>query len=212
MGRPAAGTVADTSFARDVSDAFDEKEHREGDQEFRRRHNGRRAGHCPTESADIRSGKAASKAVLGSAEKLMAALDNPDSKDFDESVNLLAEYAGRQARGACRRNTAKDPQLGGRTSRPTPGWPRCARWARRESLDNVDALIYALTDPDPLVVREANEALLRIGRSPTMVRLPANPTPKTAARRSKNGRPGIGRSGRTRNLDFQSNVTADILF
>jgi len=37
-------------------------------------------------------------------------------------------------------------------------------------------LIYALSDPVPDVVRAANEALLRISRNPSLVRLPDNPT------------------------------------
>ena len=41
-------------------------------------------------------------------------------------------------------------------------------------LDNVETLIYALTDPDYRVVRAANEALLRIRRVPTVVVLPDN--------------------------------------
>ena len=37
---------------------------------------------------------------------------------------------------------------------------------KTRDLDNVETLIYALTDPDPRVVRAANEGLLRIRRVP----------------------------------------------
>ena len=47
---------------------------------------------------------------------------------------------------------------------------------KTRDLDNVRVLIYALTDPDREVVRAANEGLLRISRSPSLVRLPDNPT------------------------------------
>ncbi len=43
---------------------------------------------------------------------------------------------------------------------------------KTRDLDNADVLIYALTDPEPGVVRAANEALLRISRSPSLVQLP----------------------------------------
>jgi hypothetical protein len=42
-------------------------------------------------------------------------------------------------------------------------------------LDNVPVLIYALSDPVVEVARAANEALLRISRSPSLVRFPENP-------------------------------------
>ncbi len=47
---------------------------------------------------------------------------------------------------------------------------------RAQDLDNVPALIYALSDPDPLVVREARDGLRRISRRFRGFGLPANPT------------------------------------
>ena len=41
-------------------------------------------------------------------------------------------------------------------------------------LDNVETLIYALTDPDPRVVRAADEGLMRIRRVTTGSTLPEN--------------------------------------
>ncbi len=46
--------------------------------------------------------------------------------------------------------------------------------AKARDLDNVETLIYALTDPDYRVVRAANDGLLRIRRVPTIVVLPDN--------------------------------------
>ena len=43
---------------------------------------------------------------------------------------------------------------------------------KTRDLDNAEVLIYALTDPDQGVVRAANEGLLRISRSPSLVQLP----------------------------------------
>ena len=43
---------------------------------------------------------------------------------------------------------------------------------KTRDLDNADVLIYALTDPEQGVVRAANEGLLRISRSPSLVQLP----------------------------------------
>ncbi len=47
---------------------------------------------------------------------------------------------------------------------------------RSRDLDNVPALIYALSDPDPRVVREARDGLRRISRRFRGFGLPANPT------------------------------------
>ncbi len=45
-------------------------------------------------------------------------------------------------------------------------WRPWSPWAKRADLDNVPALIYALTDPDREVVIEARKALERISRNP----------------------------------------------
>ena len=48
--------------------------------------------------------------------------------------------------------------------------------AKSRDLNNVETLIYALTDPDYRVVRAANTGLLRMRRVPTVVVLPDNLT------------------------------------
>jgi hypothetical protein len=131
----------------------------------------------PMGTGDIRGGKGASKAVLGSAEKLLAALDNPKGKDFDESVNLLADMPAENVGALPEEYRARIRSLVGAKSADAR-LAAVKALGKARSLDNVDALIYALTDPDPLVVREAHEALLRTARSPTMIRLPDNPTPE----------------------------------
>ena len=47
---------------------------------------------------------------------------------------------------------------------------------KQRNLDHVPTLIYALTDPDPVVVREARDGLRRIGRKFRGFGLPDEPT------------------------------------
>ena len=125
----------------------------------------------PTDASGIRSGKDANKAVLGSAEKLIAALDNPNSKDFDQSLNQLADMPADEA-GALPEEFRERIRSLVRAKSADARLAAVRSLGKSRSLDNVDALIYALTDPDPAVVRAANDGLLRISRSPSLVQLP----------------------------------------
>jgi hypothetical protein len=140
--------------------------------------------------------------VLGSAEKLLSALDNPSNKDFDQSVNLLAEMPADKVGALSEEYREKIRRLVSNKSADAR-LAAVRALGKARSLDNVDTLIYALTDPDPLVVREAHEGLLRTARSPTMFHLPENPTPEDCRMAIEKWKAWYRAIRPNANLDFQ---------
>lgn len=109
-------------------------------------------------------GQIVARPLLGPAEKLLASLEQPDGRDFDKSVELLAALPGSQIESLTAKYGDKIRQLVGNKS-PEARLAAVRTLGKTRNLDNVETLIYALTDPDPRVVRTAHNGLLRIRRS-----------------------------------------------
>jgi hypothetical protein len=125
-----------------------------------------------TRRIEIKGGSIVARPLLGPGQKLLDALDKPDGKDFDSSVELLSQLPTEEVEKL-------KAKYGGDTIRrlvsSKSAEVRLAAVlaiAKTRDLDNVEALIYALTDPDYRVVRAANAGLLRIRRVPVVVVLP----------------------------------------
>ncbi len=126
-----------------------------------------------TDRIELRNGNIVSRPLLGPAEKLLAALDKPDGRDFDNSVDLLAQLPADEVEKLAAKYGDKIRRLVGSKS-PEARLAAVLALAKTRDLDNVETLIYALTDPDYRVVRAANDGLLRIRRIPAVVVLPDN--------------------------------------
>lgn len=128
-----------------------------------------------TSMVEVRGGRVVAKPLLGPAEKLLAALETSEAQDFDGTVDLLADLPADKIEALASRQGEIIRRLVKNQS-PEARLAAVRVLGKVRSLDNVEALIYALSDPDPFVVRAANESLLRISRNPTMVSLPEEPT------------------------------------
>ncbi|MBN1395366.1 MAG: hypothetical protein JW959_10115 [Pirellulales bacterium] len=117
-------------------------------------------------------GKVVSRPRVGPAEALLAALDDPELTNIDDSVDLLKDLPEESIEdlmgkygGAIRKLVANNsPKARLVIVKDVLGKTR--------NLDNVEVLLYALTDPVPEVAIAANEALGRIRRNSDAVSLP----------------------------------------
>jgi hypothetical protein len=124
-----------------------------------------------TARVEVRGGQVVAKPLLGPAESLLKALDGADDKDYDQALDLLAELPAADLESLVAKHGETLRRLVGNKS-PEARLAAVRALGKATDLDNVPAFIYALSDPDPEVVRAAHEALLRVGRSPTLIRLP----------------------------------------
>ena len=104
---------------------------------------------------------------------MLDSLDKPDSRDFTKSVELLADLPSDKMESLTSKYGDKIRKLVENKS-PQARFAAVRLMGKTRDLDNVEALIYALTDPDSTVVCAANEALLRIRRIPEAATLPEN--------------------------------------
>ena len=117
-----------------------------------------------SEIVKVRQGQVVATPKLEAVEKLLAATDDTDDADFAEMVAVLPPE---EARVLVSKHAQKLKAMSGDTSAD-------ARLAavkilgQSSDLDNVPTLIYALTDPEPAVVLEAQAGLRRIGRKSTV--------------------------------------------
>jgi hypothetical protein len=126
-----------------------------------------------TSRIELRNGNIVARPLLGPGEALIRALENPDSRRFDESVERLADLPSDQFEKLAAKYGDKIRQLV-RSKSPEARLAAVKALGTTRDLDNVEMLIYALTDPDYRVVRAANDGLLRIRRVPLVVPLPEN--------------------------------------
>ncbi|MFZ1935997.1 MAG: prenyltransferase/squalene oxidase repeat-containing protein [Thermoguttaceae bacterium] len=121
---------------------------------------------------ELRNGNIVARPMLGPAERLLAALDDASvSREFDNSANLFADLPSDKVEELANKYGDKIRRLVSSKS-PEARLAAVQLLARTRDLDNVETLIFALTDPDYRVVRAANDGLLRIRRIPTVVALP----------------------------------------
>ena len=116
-------------------------------------------------------GKVVSRPLMGPAERLLAALANPELANIDDSVNLVEELPADKIETLVSKHGDVLRRLVGNKS-PKARWAIVKTLGKTRNLDNVEVLIYALTDPIPEVARAANESLSRIRRNLDAVVLP----------------------------------------
>jgi hypothetical protein len=127
----------------------------------------------PKDTSDVSvvKGRIVSRPLLGTGEALIAALERPDGRDFDKSIEILAELPGGEVERLAAKHGDKIRQLVGARS-PEARLNAVKALSKIRDLSNVETLLYALTDPDPRVVQAANDGLLRIRRIPAGPALP----------------------------------------
>lgn len=116
-----------------------------------------------TGAVDVRDGKVVPKTTLGSAEKLLAALEDPNDPDYAQAVEALGALPPMESDTLAAKHRDRLRELAGGASAEARLAAVRALGAAG-NLDNVPTLIYALGDPDPEVVRAADEGLRRISR------------------------------------------------
>jgi hypothetical protein len=100
------------------------------------------------------------------AEALIKALEDKDNKDPDKTVELLAQLPEEKLESLSLKDAAAIRKLVSNKLASTRMVAVRALCKTPRDLDNVPVLIYALSDPDADIAREANEGLRRIARSP----------------------------------------------
>jgi hypothetical protein len=119
-----------------------------------------------TGDVHVRKGKVVSKSLLGPAERLLDAIENPETSNAEEIAELFDELTRKQADQLLGEHARKLRDMVGERSAKARLAAVSALGSSRD-LDNVPVLIYALTDPDAQVFRAARDALRRVTRKPT---------------------------------------------
>lgn len=132
----------------------------------------------PDETADVRlrDGKVVAQPLSGPAEQLLALIENPDHDDFLSAVEGFESFAVEADEATLNQHAVRLQKLAG-AERPEARLAAVRALGRTRDLDHVPTLIWALTDPDVRVVREARDALRFISRKFDGFGLPDNPTP-----------------------------------
>ena len=116
-----------------------------------------------TSRVEVREGKVVPKMLLGSAEKLLAALDDPDDPQYAKAIDALAALEPKQAETLAAKHRRTLQELAADES-PEARIAAVRALGAGGDLDNVPTLIYAMGDPEPAVVRQARDGLRRISR------------------------------------------------
>jgi len=127
-----------------------------------------------TEGAQVRQGQVVARPLLGPAEELLAALENPDSQEYEGAIELLAQLPTEKAEELVGKQAKRLRELAGGRS-PEGRIAAVRTLGKSRHMDSVPTLIYALTDPDARVVMAARDALRRISRRPKGFGLPEQP-------------------------------------
>jgi len=127
------------------------------------------------DQAELRRGQLVQRSLAGSTQRLLDALEDAENRDFDQEAGLLAELPADEIEMLSASQRATVRRL---VNHPSPAARLAAVQAlgKTRNLDNVGVFLYALSDPDSAVVLAANEALLRISRSPRLVVVPDDPS------------------------------------
>jgi HEAT repeat protein len=132
----------------------------------------------PANTADLREheGRIIEKPLAGTLDELLALIEKSNLPDLDrlaasaEAVTLDPDVVKRSGQITRLRALVS-------TDAFEPRLIAVKALARVRELDNVPILIYALTDPDLRIVREADQGLRFISRKFDGVGLPAEPKP-----------------------------------
>ncbi len=128
-----------------------------------------------TRRVEVRRGKVVTESPAGLAESLLEVLKKPGGLRDPGVIEGLVELPVEESRALISEHAAKLRELA-RDSSPEARRAAVSALVRSGSLDNVPTLIYALTDPDPAVVREARDGLRRISRRIGGFGLPNEPS------------------------------------
>ncbi len=157
-----------------------------------------------TARVTIADGQVVAQARWTTAEQLLPILEHGAGVDFDAAIEALAQLPPPQAEIlAASRPDVLRRLAAGRSVQARLAAVRAL--GRSGSLDQVPALIYALSDPDPAVVYQAGDGLRRITRSagPRPLGPPATPVRRSeeiqVLERLVPGRPSGGRVRRLKN-------------
>ncbi len=123
-----------------------------------------------TTAVEVRDGKVVPKTLWTSAEKLLAALEDPDSSDYAEAVEWLQWIPPQDSDTFGVRERERLRELAGADT-PEARLAAVQAISAAPNLEDVPVLIYALEDTDPEVVQAALEGLHRISRRIEPVRL-----------------------------------------
>jgi hypothetical protein len=127
-----------------------------------------------TGRAEVRMGKVVAGPLVERAEELLAVLEDRENPDYEQALELLAELPPQELEALKGGQAAKLRRLAGGGS-PEARRAAVEALAKTRSLDSVPTLIYALSDADAEVAREARDALRRISRKPSGFRLSERP-------------------------------------
>ncbi len=128
-----------------------------------------------TDQVELLGGKVVAKAKMGPAERLLKLINATEDIDYSQAADLLAELPPHEAEAATKKHTEAFRRLVADKS-PEARITAIRALATHRNLENVPTLIYALTDPDSVVLREARDALRRISRKPNGFGLPEEPS------------------------------------
>ncbi|MFH1918686.1 MAG: HEAT repeat domain-containing protein [Planctomycetota bacterium] len=120
-------------------------------------------------------GNVVAKPQLASLDKVLASLDDATSPQYAEALEVLAELPSEEAGDLVAKHLKMLKELAGDASAEAR-LAAVRALGKQRNLDHVPTLIYALTDPDPVVVREARNGLRRISRKFRGFGLPDEPT------------------------------------
>lgn len=128
-----------------------------------------------TDQVELLGGKVVAKSKMGPAERLLKLINATDDIDYSQAADLLAELPPNEAEAATKKHTEAFRRLVADKS-PEARIAAIRALATHRNLENVPTLVYALTDPDMVVLREARDALRRISRKPKGFGLSGEPS------------------------------------
>jgi hypothetical protein len=117
------------------------------------------------ERMEIKNGQLVTQQSLGVADDLLKMLDDTKDADYEKALEMMADLPSQQVESLLSKHGEKLRKLT-REQEPEARMAAVVALGKSRNLDNVPALIYALTDPDREVVIEARKALERISRNP----------------------------------------------
>lgn len=120
-------------------------------------------------------GNVVAKPQLASLDKVLASLDDATSPGYAEALDVLVDLPSEEAADLVSKHLKMLKEMAGDASAEAR-LAAVRALGKQRNLDHVPTLIYALTDPDPVIVREARDGLRRISRKFRGFGLPDEPT------------------------------------
>jgi hypothetical protein len=128
-----------------------------------------------TDVVTVVQGKVIAKPELGALDAMLKALEDASAPDAADALAALAELPTEEAGDLVSKHAKMLQELAADES-PEARLAAVRALGKKRNLDYVPVLIYALTDPDPEIVRAARDSLRRISRKFRGFGMPDNPT------------------------------------